>query len=131
MAKELTYKGKTKEELINLNMQDFAKLVPARHRRTLLRGFTEEQKKLLKKISATREGKYKKNIKTHCRSMIVLPEMIDLTIYVYNGKVFMPVLVVFDMLGHRLGEFVDTRTRVKHSAPGIGATRSSSSQSVK
>ncbi len=131
MAKELTYKGKTKEDLDKMNLQDFAKLVPSRHRRTILRGFTEAQKKLLKKIISTREGKYKKNIKTHCRDMVILPEMVGLTIYVHTGKVFMPVIVVFEMLGHRLGEFVDTRTRIKHSAPGIGATRSSSSQSVK
>ena len=112
-------------------MQDFAKLVPARNRRTILRGFTDAQKRLLKKISATRVGTFKKNIKTHCREMVILPEMIGLIIHVHNGKVFMPVAVVFEMLGHRLGEFVDTRSRIKHSAPGIGATRSSASQSVK
>ncbi len=131
MAKELTYKGKTKEDLDKMNMQDFAKLVPARNRRTILRGFTDAQKRLLKKISATRVGTFKKNIKTHCREMVILPEMIGLIIHVHNGKVFMPVAVVFEMLGHRLGEFVDTRSRIKHSAPGIGATRSSASQSVK
>jgi small subunit ribosomal protein S19 len=131
MAKELTYKGKTKEDLDKMNVQDFAKLVPSRHKRTMLRGFTDAQKILLKKINAVNAGKYKKNIKTHCREMVILPEMVGLTIYIHNGKVFMPVSIVFEMLGHRLGEFVDTRTRLKHSAPGIGATRSSSSQSVK
>lgn len=131
MAKELTYKGKTKEELDMMNLQDFAKLVPSRHRRTILRGLTDAQKRLLKKVSATKAGKYKKNIKTHCREMVVLPEMVGLIIHTHNGKVFMPVSIVFEMLGHRLGEFVDTRIRLKHSAPGIGATRSSSAQSVK
>ena len=41
------------------------------------------------------------------------------------------VIITKDMLGHRLGEFAPTRKSVSHSAPGIGATRSSASMSVK
>ena len=85
----------------------------------------------MKKISATKAGNYKKTIKTHCRDMIVIPEMLGLKILIYNGKAFSPVLIDIEMLGHYLGEFSNTRSNVKHSAPGIGATRSSAYQSVK
>ena len=49
--------------------------------------------------------------------------------YVYNGKEFIPLTITAEMLGHYLGEFVLTRKKVAHSAPGIGATRSSAAQS--
>ena len=63
--------------------------------------------------------------------MIILPEMIDSAVRVYNGKKFSAVHMTEEMIGHRLGEFVLTRNNVQHSAPGVGATRSSASISVK
>ena len=71
------------------------------------------------------------NIETHCRDAIILPEMIGKTIKVHSGKDFIPVILIGEMIGHYLGEFVLTRNRVEHSAPGIGATRSSAALSVK
>lgn len=124
--KEFTYKGKTTEQLQKMSISELAQLLNARQRRSLKRGFTEQQKILLKKIKAN-----EKNIETHCRDMIILPEMIGKTIKVHRGKEFMPVMVEPDMIGHYLGEFVLTRKKVAHSAPGIGATRSSASLSVK
>jgi len=124
--KEFTYKGKTLEELKKMSIDELAEILPARQRRSLKRGFTEYQKKLLKKI---RKGE--KNIKTHCRDMIILPEMVGLTIKVHNGKEFVDVKIVPEMIGHYLGEFALTRKKVEHSAPGIGATRSSAALSVK
>ncbi len=114
------FRGKTWEEIKNMSIEEFAELLPARERRTLKRGLTEVQRKLLEKI---RKGKDK--IRTHCRDMIVLPEMVGKTIFVHNGKEFVKVVITKDMLGHRLGEFALTRQEVKHSAPGVGATRSS------
>jgi small subunit ribosomal protein S19 len=57
--------------------------------------------------------------------------MIGLTIYIHNGKEFLPVIITNEMIGHYLGEFALTRKKVQHSAPGIGATRSSAALSVK
>ena len=57
--------------------------------------------------------------------------MVGLRIHVYNGKEFVPVQIEREMLGHRLGEFSVTRTKVKHGAAGVGATRSSAALSVK
>lgn len=127
MAKKIfTYKGKTTEELQKLSLNEFAELVPSRLRRSLKRGFTEEQKKLLKSIE-----KGSKNIKTHCRNMVILPSMVNKTIKIHQGKEFVPVLITEEMIGHVLGEFAMTRKKVAHSAPGIGATRSSAAMSVK
>lgn len=129
--KELTYKGKTIDELKRMSLQDFIKIVPSRQRRTLSRGFTDAQKKLLKKIKLAVSGKYKKQIKTHCRNMIIIPEMLDMTIYIYTGKDYTPILITPEHLGKYLGEFGHTRRKVEHSAPGIGATKSSAAASVK
>jgi small subunit ribosomal protein S19 len=131
VKKELLYKGKTVDELKALSIQDFAKLVPSRQRRSLTKGFTNAQKLLLKKIRAANSGKYKKPVKTQCRNMVIIPEMIGMSIHIYNGKDFNQIVINNEMLGHYLGEYSFTRKRVEHSAPGIGATKSSAAASVK
>jgi small subunit ribosomal protein S19 len=123
MAKKFTYRGKLIEELQALNLEEFAKLLPARQRRNLKRGLTTSEKKLLEKI---RHSKGKdKFIRTHVRDLIVLPEMVGAKIGIHNGHEYKPVIIEEAMIGHYLGEFSMTRGKVKHSAPGIGATRSS------
>ena len=124
--KEFVYRGKKLDELLKLSTSEFAELLPARQRRTIKRGFTDQQKILLEKIR-----KNKSKIKTHCRDMIILPEMVGKTLEIYNGKAYTKIAVVEEMIGHTLGEFSFSRNMVSHSAPGIGATRSSSSLSVK
>lgn len=126
MVKEFSYRGKNLAELQTLSLSEFAELVPARQRRGLKRGLTEEQKKLLNKVR-----KNKSNIETHCRDMVILPEMVNKTIKVHNGKSFVPVTIQLEMIGHSLGEFAFTRKKVIHHAPGIGATKSSASLSVR
>jgi len=121
MARVLKLKGKTLEEMKKMSLEEFSKILTSRERRALLRGLTERQKKLLEEIRKDKE----KFHKTHERDMIVLPEMVDVKFGIYNGKEFKPVTITFDMIGHRLGEFVMTRERVMHSAPGMGATRGS------
>jgi small subunit ribosomal protein S19 len=124
--KEFKYRGKSIEELKEMSLKQLAELFPARARRKIARGFSEEQKKLLQDI---RKGK--REIKTHCRDMIILPEMVGVLIKVHKGNKFEIVKIEEDMIGHYLGEFALTRNKVSHSAPGIGATRSSSSLSVR
>ncbi|MFZ3078036.1 MAG: 30S ribosomal protein S19 [Candidatus Aenigmatarchaeota archaeon] len=122
MAKVFTFRGKTAEELQNLSFEEFAKLLPSRQRRALLkRGMTEEEKKVFRKFRKSR-GKF---IKTQTRDMIIVPEMIGLKFGIHNGKEWVTVDIKAEMVGHRLGEFSQTRKRVLHSAPGIGATKSS------
>ena len=57
--------------------------------------------------------------------------MVGAMIKVHNGREFIPVSVIPEMLGHYLGEFALTRKRVTHNAPGVGSTRSSASVSVR
>lgn len=126
VAKTFTYRGKTLEEMQKMSMEEFSKLLPSRERRKIKRGFTEVEKKFLEEIK-----KDSKNIKTQVRDMIILPQMVGITIKIYNGREWTNLMVEREMLGHRLGEFSQTRKKVEHSAPGIGATKSSSSLSVR
>ena len=120
MAKKFMFRGKTLEELKAMGFEEFSMLPGSRLRRSLKRGLTKTQKKLLKRLR-----KSDRLIRTHARDMPVLPEMIGKTIGIHNGKAYMTIEINENMLGHVLGEFVLTRSRVKHSSPGIGATRSS------
>jgi len=127
--KIFTCRGHTIEELQRMSLEELAELLPARQRRSLKRGLTEQQRKLLEKI---RKNKGKnKVIRTHVRDMIILPEMIGSVVAVHNGKEFVKVKITAEMVGHYLGEFALTRKKVEHSAPGIGATRSSKFISIK
>jgi small subunit ribosomal protein S19 len=127
MPREFTYKGYTLEQLQQLSMDEFIRLLPARQRRSLIRGLTDDQRKLLEQIrNVKKQAKGQKaTIKTHCRDMIILPEMVGLTIGVHNGKEYVPVTVRPEMIGHYLGEFATTVKKVVHGTPGIGASRSS------
>ena len=70
---------------------------------------------LLNKVEAAVESKSKKPIKTWSRRSTVIPEMIDLTIAVHNGRDHIPVYITDNMVGHKLGEFAMTRTFKGHS----------------
>ncbi len=128
VKKEFTYRGKTIEELKQMNLREFARLLKANERRTVLRQ-TDELERFISK--AGRKIEKRKPVRTHLRHLIIVPRMIDMNINVYNGKEFVPVKIMAEMLGHRFGEFSVTRLKVKHGAAGIGATRSSASLSVK
>ncbi len=117
--KEFRYRGYTLEELQKMSLEQIAELLPARERRKLKRGLTEQEQKLLRKL------RKKGWARTHCRDMVVLPEMVGKVVYVHNGKEFVKVEIKPEMIGHRLGEFALTRRFEKHSGPGVGATRSS------
>lgn len=69
--------------------------------------------KLLNKISQLKPGD-KKIIKTWSRDSAITPEMVGFTIGVHNGKVHVPIFIVENMVGHKLGEFALTRKFVRH-----------------
>jgi small subunit ribosomal protein S19 len=125
---EPMYRGYPLSELVKMNMDSLIELLPSRRRRTLRRGLPPRQKKLLMKIRAARKQAKKGKeviVKTHCRDMVILPEMVDLTIAVHTGKEFQRIKIIPQMIGHVLGEFAHTCRQVKHGNPGIGATKSS------
>ncbi|WP_336024584.1 30S ribosomal protein S19 [Halobellus salinisoli] len=123
---EFTYRGHTLDELQEMSLDEVAELLPARQRRTIERGLTVQQEKLLE---TAREGDVQETandpIRTHLRDMPVLPEFVEKTFEVYNGQSFERVRVEPEMIGHYLGEFQLTRNSVEHGQAGIGATRSS------
>jgi len=112
-SKDKFFRGKNTEELKLVNTREFAKLVKSRERRTILRNF-DVIEAFVKKC----EFKDSKNrpIKTHDRTIVIVPRMIGKTIGVYNGKEFLKVVINEDMLGHRLGEFSMTRKIAKHTS---------------
>ena len=71
---------------------------------------------LLEKIAKLNLTSSKKPIKTWSRRSMITPEFVGHTFNVHNGKVFNPVFVTENMVGHRLGEFSLTRTFKKHGA---------------
>lgn len=128
VGKEFTYRGKKLEELKQLSLSEFANLLPSRERRTILRSGTLIEKFLKRCNKKSEKGK---DIRTQSRDIIIIPKFVGLTINIHNGKEFTQVIVTEDMIGHRLGEFTQTRSKVQHGAPGIGATRGSAFLSVK
>lgn len=135
MAKEFSLRGKNFEELKNMTIDEFARLLPSRERRSLKRGLTEPQKKLLEKMRKRPE----KFHKTHMRNMIILPEMVGKKFGVYKGGAaegdksnkWVTLDVMPKMVGFRLGDFAISVKRVQHSAPGIGASKSTKHASMK
>jgi small subunit ribosomal protein S19 len=124
--KEFKYRGRSIEELQAMGLKELAELLPARARRKIKRGFTDPEKILLRNLRTS-----SKPVKTQCRSMIILPEMVNKSVKIHNGKTFEEIIIQPEMVGHYFGEFSQTRKRVAHSSPGVGATRSSSNVSVK
>lgn len=128
MPREFAYRGYTSTQLQQMSMDEFIRLLPSRQRRSLLKGLTNGQRILLKEIKEAKKAPEKGKkiiVKTHCRDMIILPEMIGLTLLVHNGKEFSSVEIKPEMIGHYLGEFASSIKKVVHGTPGIGASRSS------
>ena len=133
--KKFEYRGMPIEELQAMSMDELVKIMPSRVRRSLMRGFSDAQANLMIRIRKAKKtldkGGRAKPIRTHRRDMPILTEMVGLNFEIYNGgaekgsKAFTPVEIAPEMIGHYLGEFAMTRGIVKHSAPGVGATRSS------
>jgi len=79
---------------------------------------------LLKKVQRAKRGEIDEII-TWSRSSMIIPDMVGLTIRVHNGKIHVPVYIVENMVGHKLGEFSPTRTFRGHGgmkkkrAPGL------------
>ncbi len=127
MAKRFTFKGLEIEELRSLTLEKFLALIPSNMRRSLKR----MAPKMRKFIERMRKTDAKKPLRTQVREMVIIPEMLDRRFQVYNGKEWINVQITPQMLGKRLGDFSIPIKLVKHSGPGIGATRGSKSVELK
>ena len=70
---------------------------------------------LMTKVLEAQRTKSKKVVKTWSRRSMIVPEMVQLTFAVHNGRKFVPVFVTENMVGHKLGEFSPTRTFHGHT----------------
>ncbi len=129
MARKIfKFRGYTLEELQAMSLEEVIELLPSRQRRSLKRGFLPRQEKVLakmEKVDIENNNGRPEVIKTHCRDLIVLPNMVGYTFGIYNGREFVEVTIKPEMIGCYFGEFAQTRSRVQHGDPGMGATRSS------
>lgn len=71
---------------------------------------------LQRKVDKLLTGGSKQVIRTWSRRSMITPEFVGLTFHVHNGKLFMPVFVTENMVGHRLGEFAPTRKFTGHAS---------------
>ncbi len=126
--KQFIYRGKSVEELKELEVREFAKYLPSRQKRTVLRNFQSIEDFVKRAKTKLEKGK---KIRTHHRDIIIVPQMVGMNIQIHNGKTFIPILIEPEMLGHRLGEMAGTRSKVAHSKAGIGATKGSKHKAKK
>ena len=73
------------------------------------------EKSLYSKIIAMNKSGTRQMVKTFSRCSTIIPEMVGMTISVYNGKTWVPVYVTENLVGHKLGEFSPTRIFRSHS----------------
>jgi len=121
-SKDVFYRGINLEDLKKLDVREVAKYLPSRSRRTVLRHFDLIEKFVIK---CEKKMAKRKKIKTHLRDMIIVPRLVGMQIAIHNGKTFNELMITHEMIGHRLGEFSQTRTKVQHGEAGIGATKGS------
>ncbi len=81
------------------------------------------EKSLYKKIIEASKAGDKKVLKTYSRCSTIIPEMVGLTLSVYNGKSWVPVYVTENLVGHKLGEFSPTRVFRGHAGSDKKADR--------
>lgn len=129
--KEFLFHGKKLEELKSLSTEAFSAMLPSRQRRSIKRMLSAKETDVRLKLYKKIKKKPGKKVRTHCRDFIILPEMVGMTMSIYNGKEFKDVIITEKMLGRWLGEFAGTRAFQQHSAPGIGASRSTKFTSVR
>jgi len=121
MARKINFRGKTLDELKAMTIDEVVMLFSSSSRRAVRRA-SMNYRKLIEKISRIAG---KKPIKTHVRAAVILPAWVGTHFKVHNGKEYKDVMVTEAMIGHRLGEYSHTTSRVLHSGPGVGATRGS------
>ena len=135
--RNFTYRGKTLDDLKNMEVKEFVELLPSNRRRFVGRSFGLKHIHLIEKLKKARlavegqPGVRPPLVKTHLRAMVILPEFVDNVIGIYNGKEFIEIQVKPEMIGHVLADFSMPKRIVKHSKAGVGATRSSSATSLK
>jgi small subunit ribosomal protein S19 len=87
--------------------------------------------RLLNKVVLAKQSNSNSPIKTWSRSSVISPEMVGVTIAVHNGKEHIPVYIIEDMVGHKLGEFSPTRKFRRHGGRMAREQESTENPTVK
>merc|ERR1712080_69213 len=126
--RKFTYRGVDLDQLLDMKNEQLTEMFNSRIRRKFNRGLKRKQMTFLKKLRTAKKAaapmEKPEVVKTHLRTMVILPEMVGSIVGVYNGKTMNQVEIKPEMIGHYLGEFSITYKPVKHGRPGIGATHS-------
>jgi small subunit ribosomal protein S15e len=130
-----SFRGYTPEQIDQLTTEQVVELFRARQRRRFARKIKHRYNRFYMKCKKSKKqcqpGEKPSTVKTHLRNCIVMPEMVGNIVGVYNGKVFNPVEVKFDMIGRYLGEFSLSYKPTRHGKAGVGATKGSAHSSLK
>ncbi len=116
--KVFKFRGKTLEDLQKLSEEEFVAMLPSDLRRKVKRGYTSQEQIFLNNFK-----KGGNNLKTHCRELFITPQMVGKKISIYNGKEFVQIHVLEEMLGLRFGELAPTRKGVVHPGNTGGAAK--------
>ncbi|KRX10333.1 Ribosomal protein S19, superfamily [Pseudocohnilembus persalinus] len=129
--RKFLFRGKNLDELLDISRgksgdkfitPELVELFRSRIRRRVSRGLGNRYNKFIEKIrkakANTVPGEKPIAVKTHYRSMIVVPEMVGGVVGIYNGKEFLNVEIKFDMIGKYLAEFAMTSKPTKHGKSG-------------
>lgn len=81
------------------------------------------ERKLYQRVLAMAQESNKQMLRTYSRTSTIIPEMVGLTISIYNGKAWIPVFVTENLVGHKLGEFAPTRVFRGHAGSDRKAVR--------
>merc|ERR1712134_118766 len=122
--KKYTFRGVDLDQLLNLKTENLVELLGCRQRRHYARGI-KRLRAAKRAVDPNEPGAKPACVKTHLRSVIVIPEMVGAVVGIYNGKVFNQVEIKPEMIGYYLAEFSMSYKPVRHGRPGIGATHSS------
>lgn len=79
--------------------------------------------KLLKRVEEMNESGKKSVLKTWSRASTIFPQMVGHTIAVHDGRKYVPVYIVEEMVGHKLGEFAPTRTFKGHAGESASSRK--------
>lgn len=119
---EFLYRGMSIKDIVQKPFEEQLAMMPSRSRRFFSRQLDHDTQVFFEKVKAAGEGD---ELRTHLRDFPVIPQMVGKLVHIHNGKEFQKIGITTEMIGHKLGEFAHTRKAVKHTGPGVGATRSS------
>src|SRR5207245_11996 len=93
--KEFTYRGYTLDEMKAMTLEEIIELLPARPRRSVIRGIDDERYRFIEKLRANGT---EVAVRTHCRDVPILPDFIGKKVAIHNGKEFVTVEIKPEMI---------------------------------